>query len=106
VLFLCVSIFLKVCGRAKYTNARQSLSSLLKMIPTLAQATSHLSDFSSSSSVSEHAGVGRQAMLSTLPEISDLVSCLISLDMATKCGALVITIFGKKYPERFQDQVC
>jgi hypothetical protein len=45
-------------------------------------------------------------MLSTLPEISDLVSCLISLDMATKCGALVITIFGKKYPERFQDQVC
>ena len=33
-------------------------------------------------------------MLSTLPEISDLVSCHISLDMVMKCGAPVAITSG------------
>jgi hypothetical protein len=64
------------------------------MTPTLAQAISHHLDSSSLFSVSVHAGGGRQATLSILPEISDLVSCLTSSDTVMKSGQQVDTISG------------
>lgn len=43
---------------------------------------------------------------STLPGTSDLVSCHISSDTATKSGLLEDTTFGKMCPRRLNEQVC